>query len=71
MSVRRTPTEPKTALVGAIDETFSARLVFWMAAFNAKVAPSRPPGRWESIFMVGIRGGRERAVRREGHEEDS
>ena len=34
ISVRRALTEPKTTLAGAIDETFSARLVSWMAAFN-------------------------------------
>jgi len=71
MSVRRTLTEPKTALAGAIGETFSARLVSWMAAFNAEVAPSRPPGGWESVVMVGTRNGCERTVRREGQEEDS
>ena len=42
-----------------------------MAVFSAEMAPSRPPGRWESVFMVGTRGDRERTVQREGHEEDS
>ena len=71
INVRITLTESKTALAGAMDETFSARLVSWMAAFNAEVAPSCPPGRWESIFMIGTQDGRERTAWHEGHEEDS
>jgi len=59
------------ALAGAIDDTFSAGFVASMAAFNSSVVPSRPLGRWDSVFMVEARGGRERTVRREGCREDS
>jgi len=58
------------ALAGAIDETFSARFVASMAVFNASGVPSRPLGRWESVFMVEIRGSGDRTVRREGCGED-
>ena len=53
-------------MAGAIDETFSARFVASIAAFNVSAL-----GRWDSVFMVETRGGDERNVQREGSEEDS
>ena len=69
ISVRRMPTEPKTILAGAIDETFSARLIASRAAFNSSMAPPRPLGFWGSSFMVETWGGRERTVGCEDCEE--
>jgi hypothetical protein len=62
-------TEAKTVLAGAIGETFFARLVASIAAFNAGTAPSGLLGCWDSAFMVGTRGGGERTVWREGCED--
>lgn len=56
-------------LAGGIDETFAARFMASIAAFNAGMASSRPSGCWDPVFMVEIRGGRERIVQREGCED--
>jgi len=65
------PVEPKAIFAGAIDETFSARFAASIAAFNRSMAPSRPSGCWDPAFMVEIRGGGERIVRRESCGKDS
>jgi hypothetical protein len=51
MSVRRTVTEPKTALAGGKLEIFTG-FKAPMAPSNAEMAPSRPLGRWDSVSMV-------------------
>ena len=44
---------PKTALAGVALESFSARSMASMAAFNVETAPSRPwVGRWDLVAMV-------------------
>jgi hypothetical protein len=56
-------TEPKAFLAGVILEVLYTSLKDSMAAFNAKMASSRPSGRWDAISMV------ERKVRLEGCDE--
>ena len=58
-------------LAGGIDETLSARFVVSeMAAISASMGSSRPSGWWDSVFMVEVRGGREKTLRREGYKEN-
>ena len=66
MNARRMLVEPKMILAGTIDETFSARFVPSIAAFNRSMAPSRPSGCWDPAFMVETGGGGERTVGCEG-----
>ena len=51
--VRRVPTEPKTALAGAMVEVFTAFKAL-MDAFNAKAASSYPLSRRDLTSMVVI-----------------
>ena len=71
MVVRITPTEPKTALAGVTLESSFARFNASMDAFNTRIVPSRPLGRWDSASMVETRGSGEGTVQCEGCEEGS
>jgi len=71
MVVRRVLTEPKTVLAGVMFEISSLSFKDSMAAFNTRIVPSRPVGRWASTSMVEVQGSWERTVRREGSEDGS
>ena len=58
--VRRTLTEPKTALAGVTLETSFARFMASIATFNDERTPSRRSCRWESGSMVEGQGRGER-----------
>jgi len=60
-------------LAGGTHDTLSARFVVSeMAAISAleSMGPSRPSDCWDLAFIVEVRGGREKILRREGYEEN-
>ena len=59
--VRRTLTEPKTALAGVLLEISFARLKTSMKPFNAEVTSPRSLGCWDSVSMVETQMGENRA----------
>ena len=67
--VRRTLTEPNTALAGAMPEISFARFSVSIVTFNDERVPSRSFGRWGFASMVEGRGVREKTVWRVGCEE--
>jgi len=67
--VRRTLTEPKTALAGVIVEISFARFKVWMATFNEERVPSRPFGFCELLAMTQSKRGCEKTMRGRGCEQ--
>jgi len=60
--MRRILAEPKTALAGVTPESSFARFKPSMAIFKDEMVASLPFGRWDSVCMVGIQGGRRKRV---------
>ena len=68
--VRSVATEPKTGFTGVVLVASLARFRKSMAVFKAGITLPLPFRRWEMPVMVEMQGSCEKAVRREGCEEE-